>query len=273
MKTTHQALLPGKSIGVITRIFARAEEDVEHRVSMTMNLLTKIFTLDIAHRAQVLVPMNPAFADCDCGSTRGALIKALLGKPWAKKVAVTTSKRDDPQGTLLNYGTARLSTDWIWVVAPETIGILENRDTLAEVSAAAKADAVAIGFKFPDLAEATEAGIISNRCAFWQRIPLMEAGGFLSMSDFTLIRRAKELFDDRDISGAEEGLTVLRMHHTNPGIRTAILGQGGESRSPTEQSARDRLAKLAASKVRRCSTMVDALGGNMSWLRSSLIGV
>lgn len=274
MKTTHQDLLPGKSIGVITRVFAHAEKDVKQRVSMTVHLLEQIFTLEMAHKVQVLIPMNPAFADyCDCGFTRQALVKALHGKLWAGKVAVTASTRCHP-GSLLNYGVAALSTDWVWVVSPECInGVLEHQDVLSEISRAAKESASVVGFQFSDLEETTALGIVPGRCAFWRRIPLMEAGGFLSLFDFTLRQRTKKLLgDSKCIPSNEEGLTILRMLETSPGIRTAIL-RPIRYQPPPEPSAQDRLARIAENKTRSLVTMVKELGGDMSRLRSSLISI
>lgn len=263
----------GESRGVIIRVFSKTPECVALRVALTLGLLDELFTFEeLVHRVQILIPMNPVFSDCDCGLTRSALLTAIAGKPWQKKVGIVSSDRGDPYGSLLNYGSRTLQTTWTAVIAPEAVSLI-TPDTLSSVNDAANEGSSVIGIRFDDLEKACTAGIIPNRFAFWKTDPLMEAGGFYPLTHPLIQNQARALFGE-DIQGGEEGLTILTMLAANRRVRTRLISPKDEMmyQVPADDLyANTRLAQVAEHKLERMVRMCGKLKLDPRKLRSALI--
>lgn len=273
----------GRKLGAITRLFAPESKLVGNIVAANVSLFDRLFTTTddgqpFVQNVQALIPINPLFpSHCDCGETRRALIEAIRGYWWADRVSILMSKRDDPFGSLPNYGMHQLDQlgcDWGLMIAPEA-GEYWDQELVSNVSHAADEGASIIGLGIPGLEELTEAGIVSNRLAVWNIGRLVEAGGFFPISSPLIAPHVPPVFTGRHGNqehayarvGGEEGVTSLLMAGLQ--ARIAIL----KAKEGITQTPRDpkRFAAMMSTKAERTHAAIQATKLSVGDLRAAIM--
>lgn len=266
-------MIKGKKVGALMRIFSLTQEGVANQVREVIALLHVLFTVStngkpLVDMAWIGIPINPNYTDnCDCGLTYEALIKALRGQPWAKRVQVFHSERDDLWGTLPNMGMFRLARagcDWGCLVSPKAIA-LWNANLCENISTAVAEGASVIGLKRIGTEE-----FISNNLTLWNIERLQEIGGFKPLNDPLVARCVRDI---EHVAyghvGAEEAVTSILM--AKKGARFAFIGDD-ISASYASELEQVRYERMLESKALRAHLAVRASGLDLTSLRSAQMG-
>lgn len=241
-------LLHSKKIGCVLRVFAKHPALVPLVVKQTLEIVQKLTVLQVdglafTRRVELLVPMDTAYADVDCGLTANALRAALQDCPWAAKtVFVSEVKHGDIYCRVLNYGMARLlraGCDYGFVVSREATEYVDSL-TVAKFVKAASNGARVTGLALHEL-NGVQAGRVANTMALWHIESLVQQGGF----DLFAAQSANDnvsRVNGYERAGTEEIIPLIRLvrefgrciatvspscaraHYTTPSVSSDPLG-------------------------------------------------
>ncbi len=176
------ALVHQKRFGLIFRIFAKTEGQVEQNAEQVLAGYTKATDLHLDGRpffskVLILVASDRAYADCDCGKTASYLRGRLPAKAAADVLDV---RHGDLFCGLLNYGVAKLLRERIDFVTILSHGALSylREDVLKQMVDAFERGAAVSGIAIEELSQYVLEGRIANTFATWDAVKLMTVGGF-----------------------------------------------------------------------------------------------
>lgn len=274
-------LLHSKKIGCVLRVFARQSSLVPATVKQTLEMAQKLISLQVdglafTRRIELLVPMDEAYSDVDCGLTANALRTALKDCLWAAKtVFVSEVRRGDIYCRVLNYGMARLlrsGCDYGFVVSKEAIEYVDEAVITKFVQAASDGARVT-GLALNELG-GVRTGCVANTMALWHIESLMQQGGF----DLFAAQSANDgasCFNSYERAGTEEVIPLIRLVREF-GRCIAIIAPSG-SRAyyavPSASSNPDGFARherKMATKTERQSQAARHLGVELGYLEHGL---
>lgn len=180
-----QKLLERNRVGVLLRVFAKTEADVEPQVQSAITALKKLQSLTTGHkktfaRIDFLVSSDPNFEDTDCGLTAMKLREAVRELYSETPINVFEIKKGDIYAMLLNFGVANHLEDRIpysLIVSHWAHQHITEANVYALFSAMQQKARVA-GLVIPEAAETIRQGRIANTFAMWHNKSLVTVGGF-----------------------------------------------------------------------------------------------
>ena len=220
-------LLHNKKVGALLRCFSTNPELVERTVSLALASIERMLSVHVdkmqfVSRIEVLVPMDPAYAEMDCDQTAPRLRTAIKEAGW-KNVFVSEVRHGDIFCSILNYGMWRLSSAGC---AKALILSKEAEQYFAPEAAedlviSAEKGARVSGIALKELTESIMQGRIANTFAMWDIPSLMQ----VSLFDLRNAKPAKEAANkDRseawhsgkcfwvyDRAGVEEIIPLIRL--------------------------------------------------------------
>ncbi len=236
------SLLHSKNVGALVRCFAREPGLVDNAVTLALASVERMLSVEVGgrffvSRVEILVPMDDAYAEKDCGETAPKLREAIRAKGW-KGVFVSEVKHGDIFVGILNYGTAKLlraGCDYGIILSKEAEAYF-TAEAAEDLVTAAEAGALAMGLAITELTESIMQGRIANTFAMWNLMALIQVGGFDLRSakpkkDAAIKSRA-EAWDEAknfyvyDNAGVEEIVPLIRLVRTFGPCVAPILPRG-----------------------------------------------
>lgn len=236
------SLLHSKNIGALVRCFARESGLVDNAVHLAIASVERMLSVAIEGRAfvsrvEILIPMDPDYAEKDCGETAARLRETIKAKNW-KNVFVSEVRHGDIFVGILNYGAAKLlraGCDYGIILSKEaeTYFTVEAAQDLIQ---AAESGALAMGLAITELTESIMQGRIANTFTMWHLMSLIQVGGFDLRSakpkkEAPIKSRAEawekgKLFYVYDNAGVEEIVPLIRLIRTFGPCIAPILPRG-----------------------------------------------
>lgn len=176
-------LLERNRVGVLLRIFAKTEADVEPQIDSALTALRKLQSLQTGERRtfariDFLVSSDPNFDDTDCGLTADRLREAVREEFSDTSINVYEIKNGDIYAMLLNFGVANHLEDRI----PYSLIISHwahqhiTETNVHALFAAIQNKARVAGLVIPEAAETIRQGRIANTFAMWHNKSLVTVG-------------------------------------------------------------------------------------------------
>ncbi len=236
------SLLHSKNVGALVRCFARESQFVDNAVALALASIERMLSVTVdsrpfVSRVEVLVPMDDAYAEKDCGETAPKLRAAITERGW-KSVYVSEVRHGDIFVGILNYGIAKLlraGCDYGIILSKEAEAYF-TAEAASDLVAAAEAGALAMGLAITELTESIMRGRIANTFAMWNLMALIQVGGFDLRSakpkkDAAIKSRAEawesgKLFYAYDNAGVEEIVPLVRLIRTFGPCVAPILPRG-----------------------------------------------
>lgn len=235
-------LLHSKNVGALLRCFAREPGLIDNAVKLALASTERMLSVTVGDRAfisrvEILVPMDPDYAEKDCGGTAAKLREAIAERNW-KNVFVSEIRHGDIFVGILNYGTAKLlraGCDYGVILSKEAEAYF-TAEAATDLVRAAEAGALAMGLAITELTESIMQGRIANTFAMWHLMSLMQVGGFDLRSakpkkEAPIKSRAEawesgKLFYAYDNAGVEEIVPLIRLIRTFGPCVAPILPRG-----------------------------------------------
>ena len=236
------SLLHSKKIGVLIRCFARESNLVGNAVKLALASVERVLSVSVGDRPfvsriEILVPMDDAYAEKDCGETAVELRQIIKVKGW-KNVFVSEVRHGDIFVGILNYGSAKLlraGCDFGIVLSKEAEAYF-TVEAAEDLIVAAEAGALAMGLAITELADSVMQGRVANTFAMWNLMALIQVGGFDLRSakpkKDAPIKSRTEAWDSGknfytyDNAGAEEIVPLIRLIRTFGPCIAPILPRG-----------------------------------------------
>lgn len=231
------------------------------------------------HRIDVVVPINPAFIDFDCGKT-----KRSLGKlPTHCLSTVKETQLDIFSGAINETAAWQLSRGCTHtLVLSSSCGSLVSTENLEAMIEPLEGDALATGLVLPDptLGEFIKRGCITNTFAIWDLVAFFAVGGL----DLSLRNRYRDEIFNKYVRGGDDeaipvtGLeipTVARLIESyGPCIAPVMPITGGEWEKPdpdSDPNGWEREGKKMRSKAERHYAIAALYGFSLSYIQSGIL--
>ncbi len=236
------SLLHSKKIGALLRCFAREAALVDNAVTLALASVERMLSVQVGgrpfvSRVEILVPMDDAYAEKDCGETAPKLREAIKAKGW-KNVFVSEVEKGDIFVIVLNYGNAKLlraGCDYGIILSKEAEAYF-TAEAAEDLVAAAEAGALAMGLAITELTESIMQGRIANTFAMWDLVSLLQVSGFDLRSakpkKDAAIKSCAQAWDSAknfyvyDNAGVEEIVPLIRLVRTFGPCIAPILPRG-----------------------------------------------
>lgn len=181
-KTSRNAFLAEKVIGLILRVYATKESDITNRIEMIRKAIqaSRNMTangLQVIRRIDVLVWHNKKYTDSDCGLTAPAMRNEFQKE---KDVHISEVQDGDIFCGILNRGVVRQirkGVDYSIIVSADAFSYMTPK-TMSDMIDAACAGAKAIPVAITELTQSILEGRGANTFMMWDNVALMEHGGF-----------------------------------------------------------------------------------------------
>jgi len=235
-------LLHTKKVGAIVRCFARETALVDNTISLVLASVERMLSVSVSSRpfvsrVEILVPMDEAYIEKDCGATAPKLRETIKDKGW-KDVFISEVRHGDIFVGLLNYGAAKLlraGCDYGIILSKEAEAYF-TAEAAEDLVTATEAGALATGVAITELTESIMQGRIANTFAMWHLMALMQVGGFDLRSakpkKEAPIKSRAEAWDSAknfyayDNAGVEEIVPLIRLVRTFGPCVAPILPRG-----------------------------------------------
>lgn len=224
-------LLHNKKVGALLRCFARSSEQLDTTIENTMNSIRRMQAVEVADRRfisriEVLVPMDPHYAEMDCGETAERL-RSCIKQEDCPNVFVNEVEHGDIFVSILNYGIAKLlrsGCDYGVIFSKEAETYF-TPETVEDMLLAAEKGARAVGVAISELTESVMEGRIANTFAMWHLMSLVQVGCFdhrnaKPKKNAPIVHRAEAWQPDNknfwsyDLAGVEEIIPLIRLIRT-----------------------------------------------------------
>lgn len=284
----RKAFLARTRIGLILRVFATKEDQVENQVRQIMEMVCKAMQLVEISLIDIFVWEDKRYPDADCGKTYDALTKEV----GTKQIMVRTHRFEhgDIFCGILNYAVAmqlRNRVDYSIIASKEALSYL-NQETLDDMIDAACNNAKAVGVAINELTESVMAGRLANTLAMWDNVALMSVGGFD-------LRAAKPMNDksahylkgwNKDkgdvfyhLAGVEEVIPLARLVETWGPCLAPIMPQGEGIKGYVvpdpvkEPELFLRHISKMGTKTERQAALLAAIGADLSYLKGGVMPI
>jgi len=169
------------NISVALRVFTPSVDLLSKTFQQVKNMLDKLqqvkTTLWGLKFVDILIPVNPAFKDVDCGATKASLRETIGFVPFSLKI---TESAEDPFSGILNelvLGRVKKECTHL-LVASLTCASYMTAENISRLVAPFDEGARATGLVLPDLKDLISAGNLTNTFAMWDIEMLIRAGMF-----------------------------------------------------------------------------------------------
>ncbi len=179
-------LLDSKKVGALLRCFALESRLVDNAVALALASIERMLSVSVqgrqfVSRVLILVPMDEAYTQKDCGETAGKLREAIKARGWNKSVLVHEVRHGgDMFVGILNYGMVKLlrsGCDYGIVLSKEAEAYFTS-EAAEDLVSAVEAGAKVAGLAITELTESVMQGRITNTFAMWDLEALGQAGNF-----------------------------------------------------------------------------------------------
>lgn len=235
-------LLDSKKVGALLRCFAREPNLVENVIALAVASVERMLSVQVGgrlfvSRVEILVPVDDAYAEKDCGQTAPKLREIIRAKSW-KGVFVSEVKHGDIFVGILNYGMAKLlraGCDYGLVLSKEAEAYFTT-EAAEDLVAAAEAGALVTGVAINELTESVMQGRVANTFAMWHLMSLVQVGCFDARSakpkKDAPVKSQAEAWDGvknfyaYDNAGVEEIVPLIRLVRTFGACIAPVLPRG-----------------------------------------------
>ena len=286
----RKQFLSEKVAGLILRVFASKEDDIQNRIKMIEDAIQATHRMivdgvQVVRRIDVLVWADKSYKDSDCGKTAVALREALKEE---KSVFVSEVEHADIFCGILNYGIVhqlRKGVDYSIIASAEAFSYM-TPETMGNMIDAACAGAKAIPVAITELTQSILEGRGANTFMMWHNESLMTVGGF----DL----RAAKPTDDRTahymkgwnqekgevyyhLAGVEEVIPLARMIQTfGPCIAPIVPSGEGVKKyivpdPATQREMWERHISKMGTKFERQSAHLAAIGVDPSYIKGGVM--
>jgi hypothetical protein len=236
------SFLNNKKVGALLRCFAREDGLLDNAVALALASIERMRSVSVGDllfisRIEVLVPVDPAYAEKDSGKTASVLRTAIAERGW-KDVFVSEVSHGDLFVGVLNYGLAKLlraGCDYGVILSKEAESYFTT-EAATDLIAAADAGARVCGLAIAELSESICHGRIANTFAMWHLLSLAQVGFFDPRSakpklDAPIKSRAEawahgKNFYVYDNAGVEEIIPLIRLVRTFGPCIAPIIPRG-----------------------------------------------
>ncbi|MFT5832219.1 MAG: hypothetical protein ACI9SY_000602 [Candidatus Paceibacteria bacterium] len=246
-----EKLLERNRVGVLLRVFAKTEADVEPQIESALTALRKLQALQTGARKtfariDFLVSSDPNFDDTDCGLTAEKLRESVRSEFSDIDISVYEIKKGDIYAMLLNFGVANHLEDRI----PYSLIVshwAHEHITEANVHAlfaAVQNKARVAGLVIPEAADTIRKGRIANTFAIWHNKSLVTVGGFDLRAGKPM---QSEVTDDHIVTVGEATYNAAGVEEIIPLLRfTKYFGPSIKVVEASESTHTEQIEKFEA---------------------------
>lgn len=176
--------LAHKKVGALLRCYAFEPKLVENAVTLTVASVERMLSVQVGgyqfvSRVEILVPIDPAYAEKDCGLTAPKLREVIKARGW-RNVLVTEVENGDLFCVVLNRGVGNLmrsGCSYMTILSKEAESYF-TPETVEDIVEALSKKALVVPVAFADLTESVMQGQAANTFCTWDLDALSQVGNF-----------------------------------------------------------------------------------------------